>query len=96
MTMVDAGSNWPELAIIPSENGKNFSKSSCCYPRQAKLGHVTALLSCERSFKSCLLAMKQTAESLIERLHLTMGDQHSDNEHENIIRHPMFHTVQVK
>jgi hypothetical protein len=89
MSMVDAGSRWLELALIPTANAKScttqFDKQWLCrYPRPTECGHNNGTEFIAEEFQELLIsyAIKSkpttvknpTAQSVIERLHLTLGD----------------------
>ncbi|KAL7474511.1 hypothetical protein ACHAW6_000485, partial [Cyclotella cf. meneghiniana] len=90
LTMVDVAKNWPELVLVPSAISCCCTKIFdlcwlCCYPRPNTVGHdninefmgeeFQELLS-SYGIKSCPTTVKNpTAQAVIERLHLTIGDQ---------------------
>ena len=89
MSMVDSCTNWVELALIPTENSFDCTKKFdinwlCQYPRPAECGHDNGNAFMGEEFQELLIiygierkpttVKNPTAQSLVERLHLTMGD----------------------
>ena len=90
LTMVDAATNWPELALIPSANSRSCAKMFdlcwlCRYPRPNTVGHDNGnefmgeefqeLLS-SYGIKSCPTTVKNpTAQTVVEHLHITIRNQ---------------------
>ena len=90
LSMVDAATNWCELALIPTANSKScaiqFDTNWLCrYPRPTEVGHDNGNEFMGEEFQELLISYdikskpttikNPTAQSLIERLHLTLGDQ---------------------
>jgi hypothetical protein len=100
MLIVDAGSGWIELKLIPTANSKScamqFDKQWLChYQRPTECGHNNSSKFIGEEFQELLLSYgiksepttvkNPTAQSVIECLHLTLGDSlctsiHSDND----------------
>jgi hypothetical protein len=90
MSMVDSCTNWVELALIPTENSFDCAKQFdinwlCRYPRPSECGHDNGNAFMGEEFQELLISYgieskpttvkNPTAQSLVEWLHLTMGDQ---------------------
>ncbi|KAL7475178.1 hypothetical protein ACHAW6_001105, partial [Cyclotella cf. meneghiniana] len=88
--MVDAATNWPELALIPSANSRSCAKMFdlcwlCRYPRPNTVGHDNGNEFMGEEFQELLSSYgiksrpttvkNPTAQAVVERLHLTIGDQ---------------------
>ena len=88
--MVDAATNWPELMLIPSANSLSCAKTFdlywlCHYPHQNTVGHDNGNKFMGEEFqeflssygiKSCPTTIKNpTAQAVVKRLNLTIGDQ---------------------
>jgi hypothetical protein len=89
LTMVDACTGWPELALIPTANSRSCANKFdenwlCRYPRPSECGHDNGNEFVGEEFQELLTSYditsrpttikNPTAQSLIERLHLTLGD----------------------
>ena len=88
--MVDACTNWAELALILITNSRcctiQFDADwSCHYPRPTEVGHVNGKEFMGEEFQELLVSYdikskpttvkNPTAQALVEHLHLTLGDQ---------------------
>jgi hypothetical protein len=88
--MLDACTNWVELALIPTANAKScaiqFDTNWLCrYPRPTAVGHDNGSEFIGEEFQELLSSYdikskpttvkNPTAQALVERLHLTLGDQ---------------------
>ena len=89
LTTVDACTGWCELALIPTANSKSCSNIFdtnwlCRYPRPSEVGHDNGNEFMGEEFQTLLVSYdiksKPTtvknpiAQSLVERLHLSIGD----------------------
>ena len=89
MTMVDAGTNWCEFRLIPTANSLSCAAALdeewlCRYPRPTECGHDNGPEFMGEEFQEMLASYdikskpttvkNPTAQSLVERLHLTLGD----------------------
>jgi hypothetical protein len=90
LSMVDACSSWCELALIPTANSKSVAAQFdanwlCRYPRPSEVGHDNGNEFMGEEFQELLISYdikskpttvkNPTAQSVVERLHLTLGDQ---------------------
>ncbi|KAL7483647.1 hypothetical protein ACHAW6_009291 [Cyclotella cf. meneghiniana] len=90
MTMVDACTNWTEFALIPTANSKScaiqFETNWLCrYSRPSEVGHDNDKEFMGEEFQELFVSYdikskpttvkNPTAQSLVECLHLTLGDQ---------------------
>ncbi|KAL7477264.1 hypothetical protein ACHAW6_004570, partial [Cyclotella cf. meneghiniana] len=103
--MVDACTNWTELALIPTASSRvvatQFDMNWLCrYPRPTEVGYDNGKEFTGEEFQELLLSYditakpttvkNPTAQALVERLHLTLGDQlrtsiySIDNWHEDV------------
>jgi hypothetical protein len=89
LTMVDACTNWTELSLIPTANSKTVAKQFdinwlCRYPRPTEVGYDNGKEFIGEEFQELLVSYditpkpttvkNPTAQALVERLHLTLGD----------------------
>ena len=89
LLMVDACTNWCELALIPTANSKTCAAQFdtnwlCRYPRPTEVGHDNGKEFMGEEFQELLVSYdieskpttvkNPTAQSLVERLNLTLGD----------------------
>ena len=87
--MLDACTNSVELALIPRANAMSCANQFninwlCCYPHPTKVGHDNGLEFIGKEFQELLASYdiqskpttvkNPTAQALVERLHLTLGD----------------------
>ncbi|KAL7482706.1 hypothetical protein ACHAW6_008362 [Cyclotella cf. meneghiniana] len=90
LTMVNAATNWVELAMIPTANSHSCTKQFdlcwlCRYPRPNTVGHDNGNEFMGEEFQELLTSYdiksrpttvkNPTAQSIVERLHLTIGNQ---------------------
>ncbi len=90
LAMVDAATNWPELSLIPSMNSRSYAKMFdlcwlCHYPHPNTVGHDNSNKFMGEEFQELLSSYgikshpttvkNPTAQAVIERLHLMIGDQ---------------------
>jgi hypothetical protein len=88
--MVVTCTNWAELTLIPTANTKSCAiyfdtNSLCCYPRPTNVGHASSKELMGEEFQELLVTYyiegkpttvkNPNAKALVERLHLTLGDQ---------------------
>ena len=89
LSMVDACTNWCQLALIPTANSKTCTVQFdtnwlCQYPRPTEVGHDNGKALMGEEFQELLVSYdikskpttvkNPTTQSLVECLHLTLGD----------------------
>jgi hypothetical protein len=90
LTMVDACTNWIELALIPTASSRTVATQFdinwlCRYPQRTKVGYDNGKEFIGDKFQELLASYdiipkpttvkNPTAQALVECLHLTLGDQ---------------------
>jgi hypothetical protein len=89
LTMVDACTNWAEFALIPTASSRTVAIQFdinwlCRYPRPTEVGYDNGKEFIGEEFQELLVSYdimpkpttikNPTAQALVERLHLTLGD----------------------